>query len=337
MAFNWTGLALGAGRGLSSAVDTYGKFRAFEAARAEEQAAREERERARAEAMAQRQQEQDQAFQLDQRRLNAAVTEMGNKQRLEDQQADSREAMLQGLATSDRGVLGDALRAAALAGGGTKAFRDMDERNVATLASMATKETPEERAQRELANIIARERAQQDYSERLVSAAAGGAGNRQTPDQMAAREEVRHAETNVRGADRDFRRVVGRKPVISESRFKNPVMLQPDTAAFNAALDSWRADSTDAAQTRDDARSDLEAAQKVRNELFPVFGQRTAAAQPAPQPQLTPTNDPAAQAEFDNAAMRFRRLLDSGADPAEARAAFEATIAQIARRYGMMK
>lgn len=64
--------------------------------------------------------------------------------------------------------------------------------------------------------------------------------------------------------------------------------MQPDTAAYNAALDAFREDSADAAQVRDDAREDVQAAERVRDQLFPTFGRTAATAAPppqAPQPQ----------------------------------------------------
>jgi hypothetical protein len=281
------GLLMGLGSGLASGGAAYQQDRAI-------QAAREAEAQDRAMRLAEfedRKRQNDQAFQLDQRRLSAAVTEMGEKQRLQQRQGDAQQRMLQGLATTDRGELGEALRAAALAGGGQQAFRDMNPDDIARLVTLSTRETPEERQARELANIIAREKAQQQYSERLVAAAAGGAG-RQTPDQAAARDELRHAETNVRGADRDFRRVVGRRPVMSETRFFDKSEQAPDTVAFRAALDAWRADSTDAAHTRDEARDDLTAAERTMGQLFPGLGrfqQQPAQAQAKPEQPLGTT------------------------------------------------
>jgi hypothetical protein len=203
----------------------------------------------------------------------------------------------------------------------------MDERAVASLAGLATRETPEERQARELANIEARERLQQRYSERLVAAAAGGAGARQTPDQMAAREEVRGAATNMRGAERDFRRVLGRRPVIT--KFQDRTTFQPDTAAFTSALDAWRADSTDAAAVRDDAREEVAEAEKVRNQLFPTFGRTAAAAADqgtpaAPPPPLgssingVPTLSLPRDQRVANAEREYDALIGAGIDPSVA-------------------
>jgi hypothetical protein len=280
------GILLGLGRGLPSAVDTYQQRKAYEAAQAE----RQEEQALRQAEFEERKRQADQAFQLDQRRLNASVTEMGNAQRKEAGQRSARQRLLQSLASTDKGALGEALRAAALEGGGQGAFADMDPDELTRLAALSTRETPEEREARELREIEARERLQLQYSERALGL-AGGAGGRQTPDQAAARQEVQHAQTNVRGADRDFRRVMGRKPVISASQFFDRINAAPDTSAFNAAMDSWRADSTDAADTRNDAREELTTAEKVRDSLFPGLaaarGAPAAAAAPA-APQESP-------------------------------------------------
>jgi hypothetical protein len=68
--------------------------------------------------------------------------------------------------------------------------------------------------------------------------------------------EIRSAQTELRGAESGFRSTMARRP--RPAQFPGEMGIGTDTSAFNRSLQDWRADSTYAAQRREQAAKDVE-------------------------------------------------------------------------------
>lgn len=69
--------------------------------------------------------------------------------------------------------------------------------------------------------------------------------------------DIRSARTELRGAEEGYRSVLRSRP--RQSQFLNPLTRLPDTTAFQQAEQSWRPESTYAAQRRQGAGEELQA------------------------------------------------------------------------------
>lgn len=67
--------------------------------------------------------------------------------------------------------------------------------------------------------------------------------------------DVRSARSELRGAESGFRATMGQRP--QQRQFADPVTGLPDKAAFEQAMQNWRADSTYAAGRRQQASEEL--------------------------------------------------------------------------------
>jgi hypothetical protein len=92
--------------------------------------------------------------------------------------------------------------------------------------------------------------------------------------QTEAKRDVRSAQSELRGAESGFQRILSSRP--KQSQYLQPISGLPDTAAFRGAEESWRPESAYFAQRRTGAQQDVSEAQAALRQAMGMPAPTTA-------------------------------------------------------------